>query len=127
MKITGIKKRHHVYADYTYVPLVFAAPLLAGFSANSFARFTCGAFAFSALSYSLCTKAKWGVVKLIPYRVHAALDIASGALALAVSLLPVIRSDKRARSAFIAMGITGLVVGSLSLIGAQKHKKHINL
>ncbi|WCT14933.1 hypothetical protein [Mucilaginibacter jinjuensis] len=127
MKIKGIKKKHHVYADYTYAPLVFAAPLLAGFSANKPARLTCGVFAFSALSYSLCTKAKWGVVKLIPYRVHAVLDIASGALALVAACLPAIRSDKRARNTFIAMGITGLVVGSLSLIGAQKRKKHIKI
>jgi hypothetical protein len=120
MKITGIKKKRHVYADYSYVPLVLAAPLLAGFSTNKPASAICRAFAVSALGYSLCTKAKWGVWKLIPYRVHAALDLASGVLALAVSQTPVVSKDKPARLTFLAMGLTGLIVGGLSLIAAKK-------
>lgn len=120
MEITGIKKKHHVYADYSYVPLVLAAPVLTGFSNNKPAAYACKAFAVSALGYSLCTRAKWGVWKWIPYRVHAALDLASGVLALAVSQAPSIRKDKPARLTFLAMGLTGLIVGSLSLIAAKR-------
>ena len=120
MKITGIKKKHHVFADYSYVPLVLAAPAIAGFENNKSAALTCRAFAVTALGYSLCTKAKWGVFKIIPYNVHAVLDIASGALALAISAVPNVRKDTNARNTFLLMGITGLVVGTLSLIGAKK-------
>jgi hypothetical protein len=120
MKIKGIRKKPHVYADYTYVPLVLAAPALAGFEGNKAASLVCRSFALTALGYSLCTKAPWGVLKIIPYPVHAGLDLASGILALAVSALPQIKKDKNARNTFIAMGVTGLLVGTLSLLGARK-------
>lgn len=122
MKITGIPEKRHVYADYSYVPLVLAAPSLSGFENNKQAAIICRTFAVSALGYSLCTKAKWGVLKLIPYKTHAALDLASGVLALTMTALPAIRKEKAARNTFIAMGITGVVVGTLSLISASKKK-----
>jgi hypothetical protein len=120
MKIAGINKKRHVYADYSYVPAVLAAPALAGFEENKPAALICRSFALTALACSLCTKAKWGVLKIIPYPLHAGLDLASGVLALGVSRIPSIQKDKPARSTFIAMGLTGLVVGTLSLIGASK-------
>jgi hypothetical protein len=64
--------------------------------------------------------AKWGAIKLIPYKVHAGLDVASGVLAFGAALLPKINKDKAARNTFIAMGLTGLIVGTLSLIGAKR-------
>jgi hypothetical protein len=120
MKITGIRKKPHVYADYTFVPLVLAAPAMAGFKENETATVVCRSFALTALAYSLCTKAPWGVLKIIPYRLHAGLDLASGIVALAVSAMPVVRKERNARNTFIAMGVTGLVVGTLSLLGARK-------
>ncbi len=123
MKFPTIPKKQHVYADYSYVPLVLAAPAIAGFEHHKPAAIVCRAFAISALGYSLCTKAKWGVLKLIPYKTHAALDLASGVLALAVTAIPAIRREKAARNTFVMMGIAGLVVGTLSLFGAQKNKK----
>ena len=58
---------------------------------------------------------------MIPYRVHAALDLASGVLALAVSQAPVIRKNKHVMLTFLFMGLTGIIVGSLSLIAAKKY------
>ncbi|MDN3551206.1 hypothetical protein [Mucilaginibacter aquaedulcis] len=121
MHFKGIPQKQHVYADYSYVPLVLAAPVLAGFRDNKPAAYLCQGFALSALSYSLCTKAEWGIWKLIPYRIHASLDLASGVLALAVSQVPAIKKDKPAMLTFWAMGLTGLIVGSLSLIAAKPH------
>lgn len=121
MKIKGISKKQHVYADYSYVPLVLVAPQLAGFN-NKQASTICRAFSATALTYSLLTKAKWGVIKLIPYKTHAVLDIASGALAFAALALPDVGKNKPARNTFIAMGLTGLVVGTLSFIGAKRNK-----
>ena len=120
MKITGIKRDDHGFADFSYVPLVFAAPKLAGFENNKEAALICRAFSVSALAYSLCTDAKWGAAKLIPYKIHAGLDLASGALALGAVMLPQIAKNKAARNTFIAMGLTGLIVGTLSLIGAKQ-------
>ena len=120
MKITGIKRNEHGLADFSYVPLVFAAPNITGFENNKQATLICRAFSVSALAYSLCTDAKWGVIKLIPYKVHAGLDVASGILAFGAAMLPKINQDKAARNTFIVMGLTGLIVGTLSLIGAKR-------
>lgn len=100
------------------------APSFVGFEANRSAANLCRAFSVSALTYTLCTKANWGVIDLIPYRVHAGLDVVSGALAFAASALPSIKEDKKARNTFLAMGITGLLVGGLSLFAIYKSKKH---
>jgi hypothetical protein len=48
MKITGINKKKHVYADYSYVPAVLAAPALAGFEENKPAALICRSFALTA-------------------------------------------------------------------------------
>ncbi len=119
MKITGIKKNEHGFADYTYVPAVMAAPYVAGFTNNKTAANLCKAFSLTVLGYSLFTDANWGAVKIIPYKVHAALDLSVGILSFAATGLPTVAKDRKARNTFIAMGITGLVVGALSLIGAE--------
>lgn len=118
--ITGIKKNQHVITDYSYIPMVLAAPKLVGFAENKTAAQLCRAMSLTVLGYSLLTDAKWGVVKVIPYKTHAALDFASGVIALAAPWVLKFSSDKKARNTLIAMGITGLVVGTLSVIGARK-------
>lgn len=115
----GITKNRHGIADYTYVPLVLAAPELARFAREKNAATVCRAFAGIVLGYSLLTDARWGVIKLIPYKTHAALDLSVGIASLATPLL-LRGTGKRARNTFLAMGITGIVVGTLSLIGAKR-------
>ena len=124
--ITGIKKKEHVYADYSFVAAALLAPKLANFEQDKTAANVCRSFAISSLAVSLMTDAKWGCWKIIPYKVHAILDISTGALALAAAATPAICKNKNARKTLIAMGITGLVVGALSVIGA-KHSKSLSL
>ena len=118
--IKGITKNEHWIADYTYVPLVFAAPELVGFERDASASNLCRVLSITALGYSMLTDAKWGVVKIIPYKVHAALDVSMGAVALASSVMRKGYSGKKARNTLLVMGLTGLVVGTLSLIGSSK-------
>ncbi len=120
--IKGITKKQHVCADYSYVPLVLLAPAIAKFEEDKVASRICRSFALSSLGVSLLTDAKWGLVKLIPYKTHAIIDVATGALALAAAVTPPICEHKRARNTFLIMGITGLVVGALSVIGAKQNK-----
>lgn len=119
--VPGITKNKHGFTDYTYIPLVFAAPKMLRFEEEEKAATdVCYTLSSMVLTYSLLTDAKWGAVKLIPYQVHAALDFTLGIAALtAPALLKV--SDKKARNTLFLMGITGIVVGTLSLIGAKKN------
>jgi hypothetical protein len=120
--IKGITKKQHVCADYSYVPLVLLAPSIAKFEKDIVASQLCRAFALGSLGVSLLTDAKWGLVRLIPYKTHAIIDVATGALALAVAISPPIADNKKARNTFLIMGITGLIVGALSVIGAKRQK-----
>jgi hypothetical protein len=120
--IKGITKKQHVCADYSYVPLVLLAPSIAKFEKDIVASQLCRAFALGSLGVSLLTDAKWGLVRLIPYKTHAIIDVATGALALAAAISPPIADNKRARNTFLIMGITGLIVGALSVIGAKRQK-----
>jgi hypothetical protein len=115
----GIRKEEHGIADYIYVPLVLAAPKLLRFTDDQPAAGLCYAMGAGALGYSLCTNAPWGVIKLIPYKTHVVIDLCAGVLALAAPMiLPV--KKQNARTALLLMGITGLVVGALSLVGAAR-------
>ena len=117
--IKGITEDEHGVLDYIYVPLVMAAPKILGFDDDKTAVALTSSFAATALAYTLFTDAKWGAVKVIPYKTHAVLDLSSGVLAAAVPLVYKIK-QKNARNTFYMMALTGLVVGVLSLIGATR-------
>ncbi len=53
--IIGIPKNKHGLADYIYVPLVLAAPTIAGFTKDQQATRICYAFSAAALAYTLFT------------------------------------------------------------------------
>jgi hypothetical protein len=120
--IKGITKNEHVYADYSYVAAALLAPKLMKFKNDKIAANVSRGFALSSLAISLLTDAKWGCWKIIPYKVHAILDISTGALALAAAATAPICKDRNARNTFIVMGVTGLIVGALSVVGANNSK-----
>ena len=118
--IKGITEEDHFITDYGYVPLVMAAPELVGFSENKQAATVCRAMAATVLAYTLITDMKQTPIKILPYKTHAALDFATGVAALALPWVAKFSGHKQARNTLLAMGITGLVVGTLSWIGARK-------
>jgi hypothetical protein len=116
----GIKQNQHAVTDYAYVPLVLAAPRLANFEHEKRASYLVRTMALTVLAYSLATDMKASAVKVIPYKTHAALDLASGILSLAAPWVLGFSKNARARNTLLAMGVTGLIVGSLSLLGASR-------
>ena len=118
--IQGITKDMHVYADYSYIPLVLLAPKLMGFEEDRTSAIVCRSFALAELGTSLLTDAKWGALRCMPYKTHAIIDFASGVLALGAAAMKPMCENKPARNTLIAMGITGLLVGALSIIGAKR-------
>lgn len=117
--VSGIKKEVHGVADYIYVPLVLAAPKLLKFENEQPAAGICYAMASGALAYTLCTDAPWGVAKIIPYKTHAAIDLCSGIFALAAPFILPVRK-RNARTTLLLIGVTGLLIGALSVIGASR-------
>ncbi|TKK67448.1 hypothetical protein FC093_14225 [Ilyomonas limi] len=119
--ITGIPKNYHIIADIGYIPLVWMAPKLFRFEEEKTAATLCQLSSAADVAYSLITDAPWGAVKLISYKTHALIDVAQGVVALTASLALPVR-NKRARNTLLAMGVTGLVVGTLSWIGSKRNK-----
>ncbi|MES2461631.1 MAG: hypothetical protein V4671_13690 [Armatimonadota bacterium] len=109
-----ISRRTHGFIEHNYIAAVATAPQIAGFEDDKTAVLACRIFSSGVLVTSLLTRAEWGMVRVIPYKVHLAIDIASSVAALAVPWLFGFAQNERARNAFLAMGISGLVVGSLS-------------
>lgn len=93
----------HGFTDYSYVPLTFLAPVLAKFENDKASASICRLFAATVLGYSLITDAKWGVVKLLPYKVHAALDLLLGVLAFVAAAVPPVSRNKKAFNTLMLM------------------------
>jgi hypothetical protein len=110
----AIPRPYHWPADYSYIPLVATAPETLGFSNEKAATTLCRVFSGGVLLSALFTRAEWGLVRVMPYKAHVALDFASGVAALAAPWLFGFAHHARARNTFLAMGVTGLVVSWLS-------------
>ena len=109
-----ISRQQHGFTDYSYVPLVAAAPSLAKFTdqptATKLTRWLSG----SILASSLLTRAEWGLVRVVPFKAHLVADTAVGVLALSAPWLFGFAHHQRARNAFVVMGLFGIMAGTLS-------------
>ena len=109
-----IRRPVHGFLDYSYVAVVSAAPETVGFGEEKTAAGLCRVMAGADLAYSLVTRAEWGIVRVLPYKIHIGLDFASGVFALAAPWMFGFSGNARARNTFLAMGVTGVLVGLLS-------------
>jgi hypothetical protein len=109
-----ISRKRHGIADYSYIPSVIAAPNLARFADDTTPARLSRAFAATSLANTFFTRAEWGVVKVLPYKAHLTVDAISGVAALAAPWMFGFSRDRRARNAFLAMGLTTLAVTLLS-------------
>ncbi len=109
-----LSREQHGAVDWAYIPAVAAAPAAVGFDADSVPAQLARALSAGVLLSTLLTRAEWGVVRVIPFRVHLGLDAAVSALAVAAPWLFGFAEDARARNTFVAIGVAGLVVGALT-------------
>lgn len=109
-----ISRRQHGFADYSYVPLTLALPKLAGFEQQKTAATLTKVIAGNVLLSTLFTRAEWGVFKKIPFKTHLTLDVAMGVLIAGAPWLFGFSRHKAARNAFLALGTTSLLAGTLT-------------
>ncbi len=117
----------HGLADAGFVPAVAAAPELVGFTEEETASTLCRAISGSALVSALVTKAEWGAVKVMPYKAHLAVDLATGMFSMAAPWLFGFAGNTKARNTFLAMGLVGLVVTALSRPEEMEPGHELNL
>jgi hypothetical protein len=109
-----ISRQLHGIADYLYAPLTIAAPKLASFENEDKAGMLCQVLGGGVLASTLLTRAEWGMIRLIPFKAHLALDVAVSLFTLAAPWIFGFSKNTRARNTFLAMGGVGAVVTALT-------------
>ena len=109
-----IPKYIHGFIDYTYVPLVWAAPRLLDFKGEKTATTACKVISAAVLGYTLTTDAPWSPIKALPYKKHLLLDEGLSVAAIAAPFVLGFQKTERARNTLIGIGLLGLVVTLLS-------------
>lgn len=102
-----LSTRTHGVADYLSVGMLIVLPRLLNFPARATQLMTM--LGLGTLGYSLLTRYELGVRKVLPFRVHLALDTASAATLCATPLL-LRGEDPAAVVAMVAMGIGELAI-----------------
>ena len=100
MKI--LSPRVHGYLDYAYVGLFLLAPTLFGF--GGLAATICYVLAIAHAGMTLMTAFPLGIVKVIPFTVHAGIEVAMVVLLLAAPFLLGFSNIPAARNFYIAAG-----------------------
>ncbi len=98
----------HGYLDYAAVAVLFLAPTLFGFS--GVAATLCYVIGATQLAMSLVTAYPLGAVKLMPFTVHAGIELATAIFLVAAPFLFGFADQTAARNFFLVSGIgLGLV------------------
>ena len=101
----------HGIIDYGYAAATLGVPPLMGWSRRS--RQLLAAAAGSTLAYSLLTRYPLGVLKLLPLRLHLALDVALS-LAVFAAQFELTEEESDVRLAFVALAALGLGAAALT-------------
>ncbi len=105
----------HGLLDYGYGLLALATPWIFGFSGEPVPKAAAIAVGILVLVGGALTRTEFGLLKLIPFRVHLGLLDAGGALAvLALPWILRFADVPNARNAFLGLGVLTLVVTALS-------------
>ncbi|WP_198170292.1 SPW repeat domain-containing protein [Mucilaginibacter arboris] len=109
-----ISRKMHGGADYAYAALAAVLPELAGFEEEEKAKLLCRIIGCGTLTYTLFTRAEWGLFKLIPFKAHLITDFTAGIFTLGAPWLFNFSQNKKARNAFLAIGLTSVVASILT-------------
>jgi hypothetical protein len=109
-----ISKNVHGFIDYGYAIMVPLLPEIAGFKKQRTASLLCRGLGAGALAYTLLTKARWGLIPLLPFKKHLLIDFSVSCFALASPWLFGFSKKKSATAAVMAAGILGLTASVLT-------------
>jgi len=109
-----ISRQVHAFIDYAYAHVVLAAPEVLDFDNNQQASLVTRSLSGGVLLTSLLTKYEGGLLRIIPFKTHISLDYAASVFAICSPWLFGFSKRTRARNTFIALGLAGLLVASLT-------------
>ena len=109
-----ISRKMHGGADYVYAALTAILPEAAGFEEEEKAKLLSRIISGGTLAYTLFTRAEWGLFKLIPFKTHLRTDFTAGIFTLAAPWIFKFSKNKKARNAFLAIGLTSVIASLLT-------------
>ncbi len=109
-----ISRKLHGAADYAYAALTAILPELAGFEDDKTAKNLCRIISSGTLTYTLFTRAEWGLFRLIPFKAHLITDFTAGIFTLGAPWIFKFSGNKKARNAFLAIGLTSVMASLLT-------------
>jgi hypothetical protein len=109
-----ITKDAHGLIDYAYGITLPLLPEIVGFKKSSVAQNLLRGIGGVVLGYSAVTKAKWGLMRLLPFRAHLAIDLGINCAAIAAPWLLGFSGDRKARNTIIIAGVLGLAATLLT-------------
>ena len=95
--------RIHGIIDYVWSVLLIAAPFVLGFATGGAKQWTAILFGLGGIAYSLLTRYELGLVKVLPFKDHLALD---GSQAVILGAAPFVFLDEDSRVAATLVGIS---------------------
>ena len=108
------RKVHGLLTDYPYVLIVGSAPFWLGFWDQHTPATLCYVLAGLILVTGLTIRAEWGVIRVIPYKLHLTADVVVGLFAVSSLFLLGLADHPLPRNALIVFGFIGIMAGTLS-------------
>ena len=109
-----ISKNVHGFIDYGYAIMLPLMPEIAGFKKQRTASLLCRGLGAGAFAYTLLTKARWGLIPLLPFKKHLLLDASISLLAIAAPWLLGFSKNSAARNTLVGVGLAGLSAALLT-------------
>lgn len=108
-----ISRMQHGIADWLLVPALVALPYLAGFANEGNPRNLAWICSVTVLLATACTRAEWGVFRIMPYRIHLMLDASLGVMLLTSPYVLGFTAVPIARNIFMVLGVLLVVASTL--------------
>ncbi len=105
---------HDLLTDYPYVLIVGTAPFWLGLRDQHMPATLCFVLAGLILLAGWFTRAEWGLVRIVSYKLHSVADVVVGLFALLTAVLFGFSHDAVPRNALIVFGLIGIMAGTLS-------------
>ncbi|MBX9626769.1 MAG: hypothetical protein K2X82_23410 [Gemmataceae bacterium] len=109
-----IPRQVHGAVDYLYAATAAAAPDRFEFRDEPTAARLIRLAAGGVAAYSLLTRYEWGVLRVLPWRSHLAVDVVAGVATMAAPWLFGFARHAAARNTFLAMGAFSVAAGLLA-------------
>lgn len=109
-----ISRQTHSVIDYTYAAAVSSSPETIGFRDEETATALCRLLGSGVVMSSLMTRYELGLIRVMPFKAHLALDVVTGLFTVAAPWLSGFSRNRAARNTFVTAGAFSVLAGLMT-------------